>query len=192
MQPQDDDIGQEHEPGELGEMPDQQSLNELFSATYEELRRLASLVSDGYPGSTLNPTALVNEAWLKLMNASHLKVKSELHFKRIAARAMRQVLVDTVRRRTTDKRGKDFILVSLDDPLEIPASSEGDLLKLDELLDELERYDPRQAALVEGRFFGGLNVFELADLLHVSRATVQREWRLAKAWLKYRLRKAEA
>jgi RNA polymerase sigma factor (TIGR02999 family) len=195
MQQQDDDTGQEFESDAPDKVSDKQSLNALFSVTYEELRRLASSVSGRYSGSTLNPTALVNEAWLKLMHASNLKVKSKLHFKRIAARAMRQVLVDAVRRRTTDKRGGggEHILVTLEDPVEVVAPPcDQDLLTLDTLLDELEQLEPRQATLVEGRFFGGLNIAELAELLGVSKVTVQRDWRLAKAWLKYRLRQEHA
>ncbi len=193
MRLQNGQAGQEFESGELdGTAGKQQALNDLFSVTYEELRRLAATVSGSYTGATLNPTALVNEAWLKLAKSPHLHVESELHFKRIAARAMRQVLVDAVRHRHTDKcGGREYVPIALDDSLEVTAPREQDLLALDTLLNELEQLEPRQAALVEGRFFGGLNVTELAELLDVSTATVQREWRLAKAWLKYRLRQEQ-
>lgn len=169
--------------------PARQALDDLFSAAYEELRRLASSVRRGDPSATLSPTALVNEAWLKLSHEPRVASTSRLHFKRIAARAMRQVLIEAARRRTAHKRGgPELGLVTFDDALGDVASSADELLALDEALDALARIHPRQATMVESRFFGGLDVSETAALLEVSEATVLRDWRAAKAWLARELR----
>jgi RNA polymerase sigma factor (TIGR02999 family) len=180
------------EPGVSFEQ--RRALDELFSVTYEELRRLASTVRRDDPGSTLTPTALVNEAWLKLADSPWLGSTSPLHFKRVAARAMRQVLVEAARRRATSKRGggRGVALVTFDDALvgslgEAAASAD-DLLALDAALEELARVSPRQATMVESRFFAGLDIPETAQLLGVSEATVLRDWRVAKAWLARELR----
>ena len=167
------------------------ALDDLFSATYEELRRLASSVKRGDPGQTINPTALVNEAWVKLANSPNLGAASHLHFKRIAARAMRQVLVEAARRRNSQKRGgkEDVAIITFDESLVPRAQSGKDLLALHCALEELARLDARQALMVESRFFGGLEVNEIAELLHVSEATVMRDWRAAKAWLSNELRR---
>jgi RNA polymerase sigma factor (TIGR02999 family) len=167
------------------------SLDQLFSLTYEELRRLASSVKRGDPSITLSPTALVNEAWVKLANSLPLTATSQLHFKRIAARAMRQVLIEAARRRNTHKRGGEgeAIFVTFDDSLHGSTSGEAELLSLDSALNELARVEPRQAAIVETRFFGGLQVSEISLLLGVSEATVLRDWRAAKAWLGQALRR---
>lgn len=170
---------------------ERRALDEQFSLAYEELRRLASSVRRGDPSATLNPTALVNEAWLKLANSPHLASTSRLHFKRIAARAMRQLLIEAARRRKAHKRGGDgeFSLVTFDESLAPAAACGNDLLALDTALEELARVQPRQALMVENRFFGGLDISETAALLDVSEATVLRDWRAAKAWLAHELRK---
>jgi RNA polymerase sigma factor (TIGR02999 family) len=169
------------------------ALDHLFSATYEELRRLAGSVRRGDPSATLSPTALVNEAWLKLAASPALGVTSRLHFKRIAARAMRQVLVEAARRRTAEKRGgANAAFVTFDEAVDgaTGAGSSGDeVLALDVALDELARVAPRQAQLVESRFFGGLDVRETAESLGISEATVLRDWRAARAWLAAELRR---
>lgn len=170
------------------ENTDRGELDYLFSVTYEELRRLASTVKRADPGATLNPTALVNEVWLKLAKSAPFAATSRLHFKRIAARAMRQVLVEAARRRNASKRGADRPLVTFDDSLDLIAC-ERDLLGLDTALDDLARIQPRQAMMVEGRFFGGLEVAEIAEMLEVSEATILRDWRAAKAWLAHELRR---
>ncbi len=170
---------------------DRETLDALFTATYQELRRLASSVRRDDPDATLSPTGLVNEAWLKLASSPPLRVTSRLHFKRIAARAMRQVLIEAARRRRADKRGGGARLVTFDDALDTPAvTSAEELLALDAALDALARINPRQATMVESRFFGGLEVQETAELLAVSEATVLRDWRAAKAWLAVELRQA--
>jgi RNA polymerase sigma factor (TIGR02999 family) len=168
-----------------------QTLDQLFSITYAELRRLASSVRRGDPSATLSPTALVNEAWLKLAKSPDVGATSRLHFKRIAARAMRQLLVEAARRRNSGKRGGGAkITVSFDDAFQKKPSSEDELLALNTALEALARMNPRQAVMVESRFFGGLDVPETAALLNVSEATVLRDWRAAKAWLTHELRKA--
>src|SRR6516164_11606905 len=130
---------------------DRQALDHLFSVTYEELRRLASSVRRGDPCATLSPTALVNEAWLKLAGSPQIAATSRLHFKRIAARAMRQLLVEAARRRNADKRGKGagVLFVTFDESFDHPASCEQELLSLDSALSELARMNPRQATIVE-------------------------------------------
>jgi RNA polymerase sigma factor (TIGR02999 family) len=174
-------------PGENSERGD---LNYLFSVTYEELRRLASTVKRRDGSVTLNPTALVNEAWLKLANSPPFTTTSPLHFKRIAARAMRQVLVEAARRRNSDKRGGDQAppMVTFDESMG-PVDCQREILVLDSALTDLARIEPRQAMLVESRFFGGLEIDEIAELLEVSRATIIRDWRAAKAWLAHELRR---
>ena len=172
-------------------LPERRALDDLFSVTYEELRRLASSVKRGDPSVTLTPTALVNEAWLKLANSPRFASTSRLHFKRIAARAMRQVLVEAARRRNAHKRGgPDNVVVPIDDDRDGAAWAGKDVLALDRALDELARIEPRQALMVESRFFGGLDITETAQMLEVSEATILRDWRAAKAWLAHELRQA--
>jgi len=168
-----------------------QALDQLFSVTYEELRRLASSVRRGDPSATLSPTALVNEAWLKLAKSPDVGATSRLHFKRIAARAMRQLLVEAARRRNSGKRGGGAkITVTFDEAFQKKPAGEDELLALNTALEALARMNPRQAVMVESRFFGGLDIPETAALLNVSEATVLRDWRAAKAWLTHELRKA--
>jgi len=169
------------------------SLDQLFSVTYEELRRLASSVKRSDPSATLNPTALVNEAWLKLASSPTFATTSRLHFKRIAARAMRQVLIEAARRRNANKRGgMDAVTVTFDESIMSAPSYDRDLIALDAALDELGRLEPRQAMMVEGRFFGGLEMNEISALLEVSEATLLRDWRAAKAWLAHELTRAQS
>jgi RNA polymerase sigma factor (TIGR02999 family) len=159
-------------------------LEELFSAAYEELRRLASAVKRDDRNASLSPTTLVNEAFLKLAHAPRFKALSHLHFKRIVARAMRQVLVEAARRRNADKRGGPGVtFVTWDESLANGVTSSDDVLALDAALESLARLHPRQAEMVVCRFFGGLDVVETAALLDVSEATILRDWRAAKAWL---------
>jgi RNA polymerase sigma factor (TIGR02999 family) len=171
---------------------ERQDLDRLFSLTYEELRRLASSVKRGDPSNTLSATALVNEAWLRLAKSPGMAVTSRLHFKRIAARAMRQMLIEAARRRNAHKRGGDgeVIFVSFDDSLDRAATGSESLLALDTALTELARLEPRQALIVESRFFGGLEISEISSLIGVSEATILRDWRAAKAWLGQELRRA--
>jgi RNA polymerase sigma factor (TIGR02999 family) len=168
-----------------------QALDDLFSLTYEELRRLASSVKRGDRSNTLNPTALVNEAWLKLAGSPGVAAASPLHFKRVAARAMRQLLVEAARRRNSGKRGgAESPVITFDESLHTALTTNQDLLGLNAALDELADLEPRQATIVESRFFGGFETAEIAELLGISEATILRDWRAAKAWLGHRLSKA--
>lgn len=161
-----------------------ESLDRLFSLAYEELRRLAATVRRNDPSATLTPTALVHEAWLKLAATPELAPLSPLHFRRIAARAMRQVLVDAARRRLTAKRGQGRPFLTLDPETDAAMITGADeFLALHDALGELAARSPRQAEMVELRFFGGLEVGEAAEVLGVSEATILRDWRAAKAWL---------
>ena len=168
------------------------ALDDLFSAAYEELRRLASAVRRSDHNSTRSATTLVNEAWVKLASSPGFTAVSHLHFKRIAARAMRQVLIEAARRRHAGKRGGgDIQFVTLDDSASgVGTGAAGDILALETALEALAQVSPRQAEMVECRFFGGLDVVETAAALDVSEATVQRDWRAAKAWLAKELRKS--
>lgn len=165
-------------------------LDDLFTAAYEELRRLAASVSRNEKSSTLSPTALVNEAWMKLAKSPPFAVASPLHFKSIAARAMRQVLVEAARRRHASRRGSDAAFVTFDDDSAPINSAAREVLALNDALDELSLLNPRQATMIEARFFGGLETHEIAELLGISEATVLRDWRAARAWLAREIRSA--
>lgn len=165
-------------------------LDRLFHSAYNELHRLAATVNRSDPSSTLTPTTLVHEAWVKLAASHAFTANSELHFKRIAARAMRQLLVEAARRRKAEKRGgpsADF--VTFDESLDVPFVREDEVIALHAALDQLERLSPRQASMVEMRFFGGLPVADAARLLGVSEETIHRDWRAAKAWLAREIRR---
>jgi len=179
--------GKDDDPGMIS--GDREAVDRLFSLAYEELRRLAASIRRTDARATINPTALVNEAWIKLSDSPPAGSISRLHFKRIAARAMRQILVEAARRRGAGKRGEGMIPVAFDDALDQPATGADQLLSLDAALEELARINPRQAAMIESRFFGGLDVTETAALLQVSEATILRDWRVAKAWLAQELRR---
>jgi RNA polymerase sigma factor (TIGR02999 family) len=174
----------------MNEIVERPELDRLFSATYDELRQLAFVVRSGDPSETLSPTALVNEAYVKLADTLRIRPASRLHFKRIAARAMRQVLVDAARRRAAEKRGGDFVMVTLDESLDATVGRSEELLALDAALDALGKMEPRQALMVECRFFGGFELTETAELLDVSESTILRDWRAARAWLGRELRSA--
>ena len=177
------------DPTRLDPMPLARSeLDDLFSAAYEELRGLAASVSRDDPSATLNPTALVNEAYARLARSHDFEVASSLHFKRIAARAMRQVLVEAARRRNAKKRVGRHLLVTLDERIDADARITADVVLLDSALEELGALSERQAQVVELRFFGGLEVAEVGEVLGVSSATVARDWRAARAWLALELR----
>jgi RNA polymerase sigma factor (TIGR02999 family) len=170
---------------------DRRAVDELFSATYAELRRLARRLRQGDASLTLNATALVNEAWIKLARSPPLNVESPLHFRRLAARAMRQLLVEAARRRLAGKRGDGRAqMVTFDEEAHDRPVSGPDLLALDDALNELALTAPRQAQMIECRFFGGMDVTETAALLEVSEATMMRDWRAAKAWLAQAMRNA--
>jgi RNA polymerase sigma factor (TIGR02999 family) len=160
---------------------DKTAIDALFTIVYEELRRIARRVRRGKE-NTLTTTALVHEAYLKVL-PSGIPAKDRLHLKLLLARAMRQVLIDASRRRSALKRGGQDIAVTLDEEMQAAPLQAAQLLDLNRALEELERVDPRRAAVVECRFFGGLDVEETAAALQLSTATVKRDWRTARAWL---------
>ena len=175
-------------PDLTGSAGNRRVLDNLFSTTYEELKRLAASVRRNDPKSSLSPTTLVNEAWLKLAKSLPGRILSELHFKRIAARAMRQILVEAARRRNAQRRGGDLMLVTFDEGETATTSGADQVIALDDALKELARVNPRHATMIESRFFGGLDIPETAQLLQVSEATVLRDWRAARAWLSREMR----
>ena len=155
----------------------------LVPIVYEELRRLAHHYMRGeHAGHTLQTTALVNEAYLRLVDLERIEWRGRGHFFAIAATLMRRILVDHARDRGRDKRGGGVVLTSLGDKAIAPASNI-DILALDEVLDRLGAMDSQQASIVELRFFAGLTIEETADALGISPATVKRDWTWAKAWL---------
>jgi len=165
---------------------DSSALDTVAQIVDRELRRLAaSYLRRERPGHTLQPTALVNEAFLRLMGqGDHVDWESRSHFIAIAARHMRQILVDHARRRGAGKRGAGATMVSLDDA---PASTDppsADLLALDEALEKLAEADPRKARAMELKYFGGLEMAEIATVLDVSIKTVEKDVRMAGAWLR--------
>jgi len=165
----------------------------MFSFVYEELRRIGSSIRRGDPAATINSTALVHEAWLKLKGSLNLAATSESHFKAIAAGAMRQILIDAARRRNARKRGGAgrVQFVTLDDSADYAPSSDAEMLVLNDALERLAVLSPRQARVVELRFFGGLGIKEAALSLGVSGSMVERDWRAARAWLALALRPGE-
>jgi RNA polymerase sigma-70 factor, ECF subfamily len=163
---------------------DQSALDQLIPMVHAELHRLAHRCMDRERvGHTLQTTALVNEAYLRLIDSSQVRWQNRAHFFAVAAQLMRRILVDFARSRHNLKRGGAAQRVSLDEALLLPQEPDPDLIALDEALNALAALDPRQARAVELRFFGGLSVEETAEVLQVSPETVHRDWRVAKAWL---------
>jgi len=162
----------------------QDALDLLIPQIYGELRRLASsYLRRERPDHTLQPTALVNEAFLKLVDQKAVRWQNRAHFFGIAAQAMRRILVDHARAHSAGKRGAGGRQVALDESVAITPSPDIDMLALDEALTRLERLDPQQSRIVELRFFGGLTIEETAEVMRISPATIGRDWTLAKAWL---------
>ena len=163
---------------------DQAALEELMPLVYEELRRLAKrYMAREQTGHTLQTTALVNEAYLRLIDARQVTWQNRSHFFAVSAQVMRHILVDFARRRHNLKRGGEAQTVRLDDALLVAQEQSADLVALDDALRTLAALDPRQAQVVELRFFGGLSIEETATALGVSPGTVRRDWSLAQAWL---------
>lgn len=159
-------------------------IEQLFPLVYDELRKLAG----GYlrrerPDHTLQSTALVHEAFLRMVDQQAVEWQSRAHFFGIAARIIRQILVDHARARRAQKRGGDALTLPLDEALAVPERKNVDLVALDDALTALARLDERQAKVVELRFFAGLSIEETAEALRTSAATVKRDWVVAKAWL---------
>ena len=172
---------------------DKTALDQLMPLVYGELRRLAkSHMRRERPGHTIQTTALIHEAYLRLIDADQVRVENRRSFFGVAARLMRQVLVDLARERHSQKRGGAAIQVSFDEALVISKQPDEGLLALDEALHALAQIDARKSQMVELRFFGGLSVEETAEALDVSVETVHRDWRLAKSWLLRRLREEKS
>jgi len=158
--------------------------DELFPLVYAELRRIAAReMRHEKPGRTLQTTALVHEAYLRLLKDASLSFENRAHFLGIAARAMREILIEHARARSARKRGGGAVRLTLDDLVAPVPSLSVDVLALDEALERLARLDERHARVVELRYFGGLSVEETAAALMLSPATVKRAWTLARAWL---------
>ncbi len=163
---------------------EQAALEQLTPLVYDELHRLAHrYMGHERPGHTLQTSALVNEAYLRLVDASHVRWQNRAHFFAVSAQLMRRILVDFARSRHSLKHGGDARRVSLDEALLVAPEGSADLVALDDALQALAALDARQSQVVELRFFGGLSVAEAAEVLHVSEGTVMRDWSLAKAWL---------
>ena len=167
---------------------DTAALERLIPLVYEELRRVARHhIQREPPGHALQATALVHEVYLRLVDVERLTLNGRTHFFAVAARLMRQVLVDHARRQRADKRGGGDTMLRLDEVSPAAQPSSVDVLALDEALEALSSIDGRQCRVVELRFFAGLSIDETAEALEISPATVEREWALAKAWLYRRL-----
>lgn len=177
-------------PGADGVTVGRRELDQIFQLAYDELRRLASAVKRRDQSATLTPTALVHEAWVKLASSPAIGASSQLHFKRIAARAMRQLLVEAARRRGAEKRGggQGHLQVVFDEARDVITAGADEVIALHEALNDLAAMDERQAQMVELRFFAGFDVASTAAILGISEETVHRDWRAAKAWLSRQLR----
>ena len=163
---------------------DQEALDRLIPLVHRELHRLAHIfMTRERVDHTLQTTALVNEAYLRLVDANTVDWQGRAHFFAIAANLMRRILVDFARSRGYRKRGGDRKEVSLDEALLVSPDADPDLVKIDDALQALAEFDPRKAKVVELRFFGGLDLDETAEVLKVSRDTVKRDWRLARVWM---------
>lgn len=163
---------------------DRSALDRMIPLVHAELRHIAArYMARERLGHTLQPTALVNEVYLRLVDVERVRWQNRAHFLAVAARLMRRILVDFARSRRYQKRGGGGEHVAFDEALVIDIGRGHDLLALDDALDELARVDGRQSQIVVMRFFAGLTVEEIAGVLGVSTATVMRDWKLAKAWL---------
>jgi RNA polymerase sigma factor (TIGR02999 family) len=180
-----------HAPEDLTEMlkqwggGDRDALDRIMPIIYDELRRIARRnFRRERPDNSLQPTALVNEVYIRLVDQRGMSWQSRAHFFAIAARIMRQILVDRARARNAAKRGGGDYKVDLTDVSDVPDEGRRlDLLALDRALDALASFDSEQSRIVELKFFGGLSIEETAEVMGISAATVKREWALAKSWL---------
>ena len=163
---------------------DKAAFDELLPLVYDELHRLARQYMRRERGNTLQTSALVNEAYLRLIDQKQVHWQNRSHFFGIAAQLMRRILVDHARTRTCKKRGGDAVRVTLDDGLMVSDERMAEVVALDDALNNLAQIDPRKSQLVELRFFAGLSIEETAEVLSVSPGTVMRDWTFAKAWLR--------
>ena len=167
---------------------DQSALEKLVPLVYRDLHRLAQrYMADERTGHTLQATALVNEAYMRLVDSAHMNWECRSHFLAVCAQVMRRILVDWARSRGAQKRAGDGAPIQLQEALAVVDRPGTDLVAVDDALTALAAVDQRKAQVVELRFFGGLNVAETAEVLKVSEETVHRDWRLAKSWLRREL-----
>jgi RNA polymerase sigma factor (TIGR02999 family) len=167
---------------------DAQAMERLLPLVYDELRGVArARLRNERADHTLQPTALVHEAYVRLVGQRQSPPQNRVHLFAIAARLMREILVDHARRKAADKRGGTAAMLTLDDAIPAPQAATVDLLALDEALTELHTFDSRLSRVVEMKFFAGLNINEMAEAVGVSTATIERDWTVAKAWLHQRL-----
>ena len=163
---------------------DQNAYNRLVEMVYPELRKIArGCLSGEHPGHTIQTTALVHEAYLRLVDIQQIRWQDRAHFFAVSARMMRRILIDYTRARHSAKRGGEFRQVEFKEALIVSSELGLELLRIDEALDGLAQFDSRKARVVEMRYFGGLTAAEIASVLGVSTQTVNRDWNLAKAWL---------
>lgn len=163
---------------------EQAALEQLIPLVYDELRQIAAgVLKRERRDHTLQPTALVHEAYLRLIDQRNVNWQNRAHFFAIAAQAMRRIIVDHARRHNALKRGGDNLKVELEAAMLLPGAGDVDVVKLDDALTALAAFDPQQERIVELRFFGGLSIEETAEVIGISPATVKRDWSMAKAWL---------
>lgn len=168
------------------------AIGRLMAVVYDDFRELAAKYLRQEPaGHTLQPTALVHEAFVRLIDQTNIDWKGRTHFLAIGAQAMRRILVDHARKRKRLKRGGSRKRITFDDEITLSPQHDQDLLAVDDLLAELQKIDPRQAKIVELRFFGGMTSAEVADYLSISKSTADREWRVVRAWLRQQLSEDE-
>ena len=169
---------------------DRSAVDLLLPVIYDELRKLAAnYLRRERPDHTLQPTALVHEAYLHLVDQTRVNWQNRAHFFGVAAQIMRRLLIDHARKHNAEKRGQDYEKLSLDENIDRSVERSGDLIALDDALNALATFDEQKARLVELRYFGGLSIEETADVMGVTPTTVKRHWRLAKAWLYGELQK---
>jgi|SRR5215813_14918383 len=174
---------------EWSDSGNREALDKLMPIVYEELHRQAArYLQRERSGHTLQTTALVNEAYVRLIDQVNVRWQNRAHFFAIAAEMMRRILVDYARKRHAEKRGGDAIKVTLSEALNASSERDLDLIAVDETLTRLAELDQQQAKVVELRFFGGLSVEETAEVLGISDRTVKRDWSVAKAWIRRELR----
>ncbi|CAN5519827.1 sigma-70 family RNA polymerase sigma factor [soil metagenome] len=160
------------------------ALDDLLPIIYDELRRIAaSYLRRERSDHTLQPTALVNEAYMKMIDITQVSWQNKAHFIGVAANQMRRILVDHARRHNAEKRGGEFHIMTLNEEIDAADEQSADLIALDDALTELAKMDPTKAKIVELRYFGGLTTDETAEVLGVSSITVKRHWKITKAWL---------
>ncbi len=171
---------------------DKAALDRVITLVYQELRRVARReMRRQRPGDTLQTTALINEAYLRLVDYARVRPRDRSHFFAIAAQAMRRILIERARSRRSAKRGSGAQKVSLDEAADVSNQRAANLVALDEALTNLAAIDPRKAEIVELKYFGGLTIEETAEVLDVSTPTVERDWHMAKIWLHREISKTD-